>query len=98
MEIVEPNKGDLVQLSDYEESAWRLQPLAGGETRLTYEGVIVRPKVWLAITSILGGVPKPALRSLKAHLEGAPDETVYGIAAKRIEAARNAPQHCACAA
>ena len=81
---------------DSEDSTMLLEPLAGGGTRLTFRSTVVRPRVWMAFLSKLGRPAKEHLRSLKAHVEGSPDETLFGIAAKRMEAARNAPQRCSC--
>jgi hypothetical protein len=52
--------------------------------------------MWLAFLTMLGRPAKEHLRSLKAHVEGTPDETLFGISAQRTEAARNAPKHCSC--
>jgi hypothetical protein len=84
------------QLLDSEDYTTLLKPLAGGGTRVTVRSTAVRPKTWFAFLCLLGRPMKQELRSLMAHLDGTPDDTLYGIAAKRMEAARNAPQHCSC--
>jgi hypothetical protein len=84
------------RLLDSEDMTMLLHPLAGGGTRLTFRSTVVRPKMWMAFLTMLGRPAKEHLRSLKAHLEGTPDESLFGIAAKRMEAARNAPQRCIC--
>ena len=92
-------KGDAARLLKSEETIYLLKPIEdGGGTRLTYKMIVDRPKAWLALLILLGGPIKEHLGSLKAHLEAMPDESLYGIAAKRIEAARNAPRHCGCPA
>lgn len=92
-------KGDAARLLKSEETIYLLKPIEdGGGTRLTYKMIVDRPKAWLALLILLGGPNKEHLGSLKAHLEAMPDESLYGIAAKRIEAARNAPRHCGCPA
>ena len=81
---------------DFEESVMTLQPLAGGGTRLDYRSTAVRPKIWMAFLAWLGRPVKEHLRSLQAHVEGRPDETLFGIAARRMQAARAAPGRCRC--
>jgi hypothetical protein len=87
---------EMEDLLDSEDLTMRLDPLAGGATRLTCRSTVVRPKMWMAFLTMLGRPLKQHVRSLKAHVEGTPDETLFGIAAKRMEAARNAPQRCSC--
>jgi len=91
-------RGDSARWFDSEDSAFLLQPLANGDTRVSYVTTVFRPKALMAILVVLGGPAKENLRSLKAHLEGMPDESTFGISAKRIEAARNARAHCRCPA
>ena len=84
-------------LLDSEDMTTVLEPLAGGGTRLRFRSTVVRPRMWMAFLTVLGRPAKEHLRSLKAHLEGTPDESLFGISAKRMEIARNAPQRCSCA-
>jgi hypothetical protein len=53
--------------------------------------------MWMAFLTWLGRPVKEHVRSLKAHLDGTPDDSLFGISARRAEAARNAPQRCSCA-
>lgn len=87
---------EMERLLDSEDMTMLLQPRAGGGTRVTFKSTVVRPKMWMAFLALLGRPGKEHLRSLKAHLEGTPDESLFGISAKRIEAARNAPRQCSC--
>lgn len=89
-------EGNVKATLDYEESLHLLEPLADGGTRVTYTSIVTRPKMWLALQLRRGAPGKEHLLSLKAYLEGTPDESLYGFSAKRIAAARAAPQHCAC--
>ena len=89
-------ESEMEQLLDSEDLTMVLQPLGGGGTRLNCTSTVVRPKVWMAFLTMLGRPVKQHLASLKAHLEGTPDETLFGIAAKRMAAARSAPERCAC--
>jgi hypothetical protein len=84
------------RLLDSEDSTLQLQPLPRGGTRLTYASTVVRPRMWLAFLTMFGRPAKEHLQSLKAHVEGTPDESLFGISAQRTEAARNAPKHCSC--
>jgi hypothetical protein len=89
-------RGDAASLFDTEEMTYRLEPAAGGGTYLHAVSIVRRPKISLAISLLLGDPIGEHLGSLKAHLEGMPDESLFGIAAKRMEAARAAPSHCRC--
>ena len=73
-----------------------LEPMAGGGTRVSFGSIVVRPKVWMAFLTLLGRPNREHLRSLKAHVEDTPDETLFGFSAKRMQAARHAPARCAC--
>ena len=75
----------------------RLQPRPDGGTRLIYSSTVVRPRMWMAFLAMLGRPGKQHLQSLKAHVEGSPDDSLFGVSAKRMEAARKAPQQCHCA-
>jgi hypothetical protein len=86
------------RLLDTEDTVMRLEPLPGGGTRVMYESAVLRPKVWMAVLTMMGRPVREHLRSLAAHLEGRPDETLFGIAARRMDAARAAPQRCSCPA
>ena len=88
--------GDGELFLESEDMTMALQPIAGGGTRLAFRSTVVRPKMWMAFLTLLGRPAKEHLRSLKAHLEGTPDETLFGIAAKRMAIARAAPQRCSC--
>ena len=88
--------GPMDGLLDSEDLTMALQPLAGGATRVTCRSTVVRPKVWMAFLTWLGRPGREHLRSLKAHLEDTPDESLFGIAAQRMDAARRAPRRCAC--
>lgn len=88
--------GEMDGFLDSEDMTMLLQPRADGGTRLTFKSTVVRPKMWMAFLTMLGRPGKQHLRSLKAHVEGTPDDSLFGISAKRIEAARNAPQRCSC--
>lgn len=79
-----------------EDMTMALHPLPGGGTRVTFSSTVVRPKVWMAFLTMLGRPAREHLRSLKAHVEGTPDDTLFSISAKRMEAARNAAQQCGC--
>ena len=81
---------------DSEEMTMLLQPRADEGTRLIFRSTVVRPKIWMAFLTLLGRPGKQHLRSLKAHLEGTPDDSLFGVSAKRIEAARNASRQCSC--
>ena len=83
-------------LLDAEDSMMGLESLAGGGTRVTIRSTVLRPKIWLGVLAFLGRPVREELRSLKAYLDGTADETLYGIAAIRMEAASNAPQQCRC--
>ena len=87
---------EMEQLLDSEDMTMLLQPLAGG-TRVTLKSSVARPKIWMAFLTGLGRPGREHLRSLKAHLEGTPDESLFGISAKRMAAARSAPRRCECA-
>ena len=73
-----------------------LTPLSGGGTRVTSRSAVARPKVWMAFLTKLGRPSQEHLRSLKAHLDGTPDNSLFGISARRMEAARQAPRRCSC--
>ena len=90
-------KGEMDRLLESEDTATLLEPQAGGGTRLTFNSSVVRPKMWLAFLTMLGRPASQHVRSLKAHVEGTPDQTLFGISAKRMENARKAPRHCSCA-
>jgi len=87
---------DMGRLFESEDTAMLLEPIAGGGTRATFRSTAVRPRMWLAFLTWLGRPGREHLRSLKAHAEGRPDESLFGISAKRMEAARNAPTRCTC--
>lgn len=93
--VVSADRGtyDFLEAEDF---ALLLQPLSRGGTRVTSRSVAVRPKVWFAFLTLLVRPVSEDLRSLKAHLDRTPDETLFGIAAKRMELARNARRHCSC--
>lgn len=82
---------------DCEDSAITLQPLDGGKTRVTFGSTVSRPRMWLAFLTWLGRPGREHLRSLKAHVEGTTDDSLFGVSAMRMEKARRAPRHCACA-
>jgi hypothetical protein len=88
---------DMDELLEAEEATTELQPLAGGGARVTVRTTVLRPKMWLGFLTFLGRPAREELRSLKAHLDGTPDETLYGIAARRMDMARSAKQNCSCA-
>jgi hypothetical protein len=88
---------DMDELLEAEEATTELQPLAGGGTCVTVRTTVLRPKMWLGFLTFLGRPAREELRSLKAHLDGTPDETLYGIAARRMDMARSAKQNCSCA-
>ena len=89
--------GVMDKLLDSEDLTMALQPLAGGATRITCRSTVVRPKVWMAFLTRLGRPVKQHLGSLKAHVEGTTDTSLFGISAKRMAAARAAPERCRCA-
>lgn len=85
-----------LEFLDSEETMMVVDSLGDGKTRLTFSSVGVRPKMWMAFLMLLDRPAKEHLRSLKAHLEGSPDESLFGVSAKRTELAREAPQYCSC--
>lgn len=89
-------KDETEQLLDAEDFATLLEPLAGGGTRVTVGSTVFRPKLWFAVLNLLGRPVREELRSLRAHVDGTRDETLFGIAAKRMDLARTAPRHCRC--
>jgi hypothetical protein len=88
--------GDAEQPLAAEDFTILLEPLAGGGTHVTVRSVVAGAKVWFAFLCFLGWPMKEELRSLKAHLDRTPDETLFGIAAQRMAIAREAPRHCQC--
>jgi hypothetical protein len=90
-------KGEMDQLLESEDMTMLLDPLAGGGTRVSFKSSVLRPRMWMAFLTMLGRPAREHLRSLKAHLEHTPDQSLFGISAKRMEIARNAPQRCSCA-
>ena len=88
---------DMDQLLDAEDTSMALMSLASGGTRVTVRTTVLRPKMWLGFLTFLGRPAREELRSLRAHLDGTPDETLYGIAARRMDMARSAKQNCSCA-
>ena len=91
--IGDPEADSPLQAEHY---AMALQPIEGGGTRITNMSTAYRPKLWFAFVCWLGWPMKEELRSLKAHLDRTPDNTLYGIAAQRMANARAAKAWCSC--
>lgn len=91
-------KGDASKWFDVEEETIRIDALPGGRSKVESELSVMRPKAWMAALLRFGNPIGENLLNLKAHLEGAADDSIYMTAQLRFEAARNAPRHCGCPA
>jgi uncharacterized membrane protein len=91
-------KGDASGWMDSEEQDFTITRLPGGGSRVVSVSRVERPKMWLFLMMRFGSPVSQQLESLKAHLEGQPDKTIYGTQVARIAAARAAPVHCGCPA
>jgi hypothetical protein len=94
---VDPFKGDTAKWLDCEEGCYTITPLPRGGCTVHLECAAERPKFWMGLLIKFGGPVTQSLGTLKAHLEGGSDNTIYATARARISAARLAPRHCGCA-
>jgi hypothetical protein len=90
-------KGEASGWMDCEQQDFTITALPVGGSRVTSESRVERPKIWLFLMIRFGSPVSQLLESLKAHLEGKPDQTIYGTQVARIAAARLAPRFCGCA-
>jgi hypothetical protein len=91
-------KGKAENWLDYEDESFTITPLPGGGSSVTHAFTMTRPKIWLFLMVLFGSKLSQTLKSVKAHLEGTPDTSLYGTAVARRAAARAAPVHCGCPA
>jgi hypothetical protein len=90
-------KGEAANWIDFEENCYTISALPDGAAKVSLDIRVQRPKLWMAALLKLGGPVTQSLTSLKNHLEGRDDDTLFATARARIAAARLAPRHCGCA-